>query len=178
MKPSNVLKNGIIAYAGFTLALIFISNLMIPDLVDQESEFLYFLDKISNTYVANAAQEANSSSHPSALRITQLIIVILSPIGAFLLALFTYDRVDSEPILRPPRKGISLPFLLLGGVLIIAFPFLPTTVGNEFLVSQRISQATQHSRVFLGVWSEVLFLTFSFIWFYIFLFIFLKFRRS
>ena len=136
--------------------LLLIVSLVYPPTV-AEASMLGRIDTFASWLLPDTSTASRGSGHPAVIRITYLIVIAASAIGAVSLATLTLRGRPSPRFENRSPIRVSPYFMLIAGVVVAAVPFLPLLPTGVMHPFRAIDLAIQQSRGFLAFWN-ILFL--------------------
>lgn len=171
------LRQCVFAYFVSSLLVLCGLSFFLPAEANQDSKVLSLVDGWAASLVVDAALVGESSSHPTALRITYFAMIALAVSGALALAISIRKSARPLASFLPPGIKLSGGFMFLAALLVVSTPFLPLGSVDLPLV-RSIQEGIGHARVGLAIWSCLFFIAQATMWLFIFDYLFSKMRRA
>jgi len=171
------LKWCVCAYVLGSLLLLCGFSFFLPADAVHDSGSIALVDGWATSLVVDAVLMSEGSSHPVALRITYLAMILLAVLGAFFLAIAMGRKAPPVTSFLPQNMKVSGGFLLLAALLLVSTPFLP--LGDVRLpIVQSVQEGIKHARGSLAIWSCLFFIAQAAMWFFIFNYLFSKLKQA
>jgi len=144
--------------SSIVIVLVGLSLLLPASISEDSGNFVRLIDRTARILIFHANELAQGSDHPLAITVTYLVSIGFSVACALSLALAIIRMKANINFRLDSAKSISPLFLLLGGGVILAVPFLPLLPMHSTQIFYPIQEAIRHSRLSLAFWNVILFL--------------------